>query len=363
MTTKATVKKADKLERIARQIALTSESIRKKNRALKTGQMEEEVTLEKRLKPLVEPLKKIAENTQSIGENSSSSMTLGNTLFKKERKAEESEYGDDDVNEFETPQPRKSVPKRFKIPSTTSELSLTSPRISSAPPEARGRSFFEDEETYEHTPIVSPMQLVLQQSPESREKLLNQYGKLGRKYVGNLLKSDKNVDIVYGVYYDDQGMMLGDKRFDLKSNDDIIIGDRTFRGTPGLYKLIFSKLPDKKKFTPLDSRQYAIILLLTNAHKRGRDSRLPIKSNRGYKYKQIIGPLLRAFEKRSGSGNIPQDMTVTDDAIEYVHWDDPNELVDRLRMIDASRRAGNNAHDNEFLAIIEELREAGIIIN
>jgi len=49
--------------------------------------------------------------------------------------------------------------------------------------------------------------------------------------------------------------------------------------------------------------------------------------------------------------------------IDYVHWDDPNKLVDHLRLLDASHQAGNNAHDNEMLSIIEELREASLIIN
>jgi len=49
--------------------------------------------------------------------------------------------------------------------------------------------------------------------------------------------------------------------------------------------------------------------------------------------------------------------------IDYVHWDDPNELVDRMRLHEVSRQVGHNAHDNEMLSIIEELREAGIIIN
>jgi len=49
-------------------------------------------------------------------------------------------------------------------------------------------------------------------------------------------------------------------------------------------------------------------------------------------------------------------MTLTNNTVDYVHWDDPNELVDRLRLLDASRNAGNNAHDNEILSTIEELR-------
>jgi len=53
-------------------------------------------------------------------------------------------------------------------------------------------------------------------------------------------------------------------------------------------------------------------------------------------------------------------MTSSDNAVDYVHWDDSNELVDRMRLLDASRQAGHNAHDNE-MSIIEEFRKAGII--
>jgi len=55
-------------------------------------------------------------------------------------------------------------------------------------------------------------------------------------------------------------------------------------------------------------------------------------------------------------------MILNDNAIYYVHWDDSNELVDRLWLLDTSQ-AGNNAHDNEMLSIIEEFREVGLIIN
>jgi len=51
-------------------------------------------------------------------------------------------------------------------------------------------------------------------------------------------------------------------------------------------------------------------------------------------------------------------MILNDNAIDYVHWDDPNDLMDCLRLLDASHRADNNAHDNEMLSIIEELCEA-----
>lgn len=47
--------------------------------------------------------------------------------------------------------------------------------------------------------------------------------------------------------------------------------------------------------------------------------------------------------------------------IDYTSWNDPNELVDRLRLLTASKHAGNTSHNNEIVSILEELREAGII--
>jgi len=50
-------------------------------------------------------------------------------------------------------------------------------------------------------------------------------------------------------------------------------------------------------------------------------------------------------------------------AINLVHWDDPNELMNHLRLLDASHWADNNAYDYEILSIIEELREASLVTN
>jgi len=65
-------KDIEERERLAKEIARTSESIRKKYRALKTGRMEKEIDLEKHFKPIIEPLKQIAEN---IGSDNDSIMT------------------------------------------------------------------------------------------------------------------------------------------------------------------------------------------------------------------------------------------------------------------------------------------------
>ncbi|XP_067208490.1 uncharacterized protein, partial [Linepithema humile] len=215
------------------------------------------------------------------------------------------------------------------------------------------------------------------QTSDGREALYGQMGPLGQEYIGELLSGDKKrgIDNVYGVYFNDAGTFLGDKVFDIDKDDNVIVDGVKYAGTPGLFELIFKRLPDDTLCTEDDKQKYKSILLATNAHRRGHNAHLPVLGNKGYKYKHIITPLISkkgegvAHLDRRGVGrtlpkcNVPQTMTVTDNAVDYVHWDDPNELVDRLRLLDASRQAGNNAHDNEFLSIIEELREAGLIIN
>lgn len=44
-----------------------------------------------------------------------------------------------------------------------------------------------------------------------------------------------------------------------------------------------------------------------------------------------------------------------------MYWNDPNELVNRLRLLVASTSAGHTSHNNEITAIIEELKESNII--
>jgi hypothetical protein len=201
------------------------------------------------------------------------------------------------------------------------------------------------------------------QTQEDREALFSQLGSLGQKYIGQLLGDGDGtaIDKVFGVYFDKDGTKLGDKRFDIDRDDSVIIDNVRYVGTPGLYELIFKKLPDKTVYTEDDKQQYKNILLATNAYRRGYNADNPIRGNRGYKYRYVIAPLVSTYKR--GKGMIPSAVRLTDNKTDYVHWDDPNELVDRLRLLEASHRAGNDAHGNEMLSIVEELREAGIIIN
>ena len=107
----------------------------------------------------------------------------------------------------------------------------------------------------------------------------------------------------------------------------------------------------------MPTKKYKFELLATNAHRRGHNAHNPILGNKGYKDKYVIAPLLhRASTNNARNGlTVPRAMVVNDNRIDYVHWYDPNELVDRLRLLEASHQAGNNSHDSEILSIYKEL--------
>ncbi|KYN27910.1 hypothetical protein ALC57_02686, partial [Trachymyrmex cornetzi] len=67
-------------EKIAKEIAKTNHSIRKKYRALKTGKMERDIALERHFKPIIDPLKQIVENTVE----SSKDPSMNETFFSGE---------------------------------------------------------------------------------------------------------------------------------------------------------------------------------------------------------------------------------------------------------------------------------------
>jgi len=361
-------------EKIAREIAKTSQSIRKKYRALKTGKIEEDVVLEKQFKPITEPLKQLVENTFDVESDVPKIEPfdiLEKTHVKKEAKKRPMLFAEKNPK-------RKSLNVSLNDLPTTSTMNqgLTIPSDTSTPikteqapyqvsyEQPSAISYMQPEETFETTPdsLTTSVQRELQTS-EGQSMLQKQLGQLGQKYMTAILSQDKNtqMDYVYGVKFSDDGIMLGEKHFDVDKNDNIIIDGVKYRGTPGLYELIFKKIPDDEIYTEDDLLKYKSILMATNAHRRGNKAYNPLLGTRGYKYKHVIAPLFPV--KKTGKGILPRAMTLNNNRIDYVHWDDPNELVDRLRLLDASRRAGNNAHDNEILSIIEELRETGLIIN
>ncbi|KMQ85064.1 hypothetical protein RF55_16638 [Lasius niger] len=177
------------------------------------------------------------------------------------------------------------------------------------------------EEIYETTPesLVTSVQHLLHTS-EGQNSLRHHLGSLVQKYLATIMGQDKNakMDYVYGVKFCDEGMMLGDKVFDVDKNDNIIINELKYVETPGLYKLILKKMSDDAVCTEDDLHKYKSILLTTNAHRRGNNMYNPVLGSKGYKYKFLIAPLI-SDHKVGKVINVPRAMTLSDNKFDYVH--------------------------------------------
>jgi hypothetical protein len=143
--------------------------------------------------------------------------------------------------------------------------------------------------------------------------------------------------------------LLGNKEIQLNEENILRFDDHSYTLTPGLEQLLFSKNP--KLYTHQDLKSYKQILIQTSAHLTADGSRI---RKGGTKYETIIGNLFLTGEGMKYGGLKLQKHNL-------VYWNDPNELVDRLRLLLASQAAGNTSVSNEILSIFEELYEAGII--
>ena len=77
----------------------------------------------------------------------------------------------------------------------------------------------------------------------------------------------------------------------IKENN-IIIGEKEFAGTPELWELIAATTPDDKIFIIGNYDSYAEIMHLTNALRRNNDeSETKPKANKSWKWKYILKPI------------------------------------------------------------------------
>lgn len=153
---------------------------------------------------------------------------------------------------------------------------------------------------------------------------LNKGGVDLSKYRDVLLS--KASDTQFGIRRKGDKLEIGSYIVDVNANR-LRVRKRNFPVTAGLLDLLFYKRPPHG-FTIDDLQQYKTILLLTNAHKKFFEEDSVLRnSKKSYKYTHIISPLLR-----SGSGIETELMSVNNNSIDYTYWDDPNELVERLRL-------------------------------
>ena len=143
-----------------------------------------------------------------------------------------------------------------------------------------------------------------------------------------------SADNTFGLRDKDGKFYIGNKEAKIKKNN-IIVCNKEYTRTPGLWKLIVSRSPDDKIFTNGDYDNYAEIMHSTNALRRNNDEgENTSKANRNWKWKHILKPIWNENELFTGQVLKPTVATI-------ISPSDPVALVERLDILMASKTAGN----------------------
>ena len=73
----------------------------------------------------------------------------------------------------------------------------------------------------------------------------------------------EGADKTFGIYDKNGKFYIGNKEVDIKDNN-IIVDDEEYKGTPGLWELIVSKEPNRDIYNPIDYENYRKLLIKTN---------------------------------------------------------------------------------------------------
>nr|WP_253308890.1 hypothetical protein [Rickettsia endosymbiont of Ceutorhynchus assimilis] len=224
-------------------------------------------------------------------------------------------------------------------------------------------------------------QSIREQTP-SYVEFIKQYPEIAQDYVLKYLIGSNETDSTYGLKYNAEtgSWTMGTERVDFLPNGDINVGNITYPKSRGLYDLLFLKHP--RLNTQKDNEQFNEIVSRTNAHRRQYKPTGQIKGANSKKYQNFIKPYAtttttatpkqsKSHKKSLSGSGLPilssssspsLMMQYNEKPKQYVYYDDVNELIDRLIILDASQEAGNGNHTNEILSILEELRELRVII-
>nr|CAH7740888.1 unnamed protein product [Callosobruchus chinensis] len=120
---------------------------------------------------------------------------------------------------------------------------------------------------------------------------LEQYEPLPRKYINDMYKDieNKEFDHKYSVRHDKitKTFMVGDSKLNIVGSDIYVQGKR-YKGTQGLYELLFKKYPNDIMFTDEDKKNYKQIVYKTNAHKRYYRSSEQVDGSKLKKYNILL---------------------------------------------------------------------------
>ena len=224
--------------------------------------------------------------------------------------------------------------------------------------------------------ISFPTYPALEMTEEEEKKDL---GDIAKKYL--TYTTGKDSDRIFGIYPDENNKLkIGNKFLKFKGNN-IIIDDKEYTGTEGLWELIVSKEPQEGIYTEDDYINYINLLAQTNTiHQKNNPNTPKPKSSSSEKWKNLISPIWEHIreskkppeeEKGKGKGKgkgkrkrqeDPQPSTskTNGDGLKILP-SDPNALIDRFDLLFSSKKAGHTGVKNEIVSILDELKRQGVI--
>lgn len=332
---------------IKKKILNAARSIRKKYLALKLERNEEDEAISRILNPITDPLKELVKNT------------VNKKVKPKEVK-------------LEAPTPQRYFKFEHSFPK----------HVEFQPENVVAETGDDNDDVFDkplHEVRDSLQKSILERS-EAYEQFLDQYPEIAREYVDKYYNESDEIDHSYGLRHemDTDIWTMGSQKVNFLPNGDIKVGDISYRGSRGLYDILFLKNPIYH--TEADKLQFKDILSRTNAHRRDFDPSKQVRGSTSSKYRHIVKPMLsvssevkkiKSSKTSSTSGRNPSTRSTTKSGSalleynskpkQYVYYDDVNELIERLAKLDASQEAGNTNNINEIMSILEELVELGVI--
>lgn len=329
-------------EQTVKDVIKTRNIIRKKYQALKSGKVQDASYIEEMLHPIINPLKKMAD--ASTSEGAEPPAKIRKTSIKSEMETTpDYHYSMKPFPSWtpplpasmENPEPKIELPMNIKqeldLEPSGSTTHLGDPRASD--------DDFEEQEEIPENELTATHQFIKKLSIPKEMR-----------------------DSKYGIRWDKSGSVykLGNSQVSILRGNMHINND-VYTLTPGLIQLLFSRYPKIKDCNENDIMTYLQLVRENNLLHRHYNRKLQNAGSRSKKYKLIRNLLKEAKQTHSlhtGSGIMRYSENKTD----YVYWNDVNELVDRLRLLIASQQAGHSNHNNEIASILEELKEADIIV-
>lgn len=347
-------------EKLVKEIKSLSDSIRRKNRALRLGINERDKYLETTFKPIIVPIKELSQKIpKTVPSGDSDRLWPISKSEIKDGLETQSTYNESEgTEEFEDSE-EDNLSDEEEIRRGDKNLDISR----------------EDEDTENEV-----------ENPSEISKLgmdIVSKGELGRKYLLKMLHSAHNNRKyhVYGARLEGNGLMIGNNKLDIDEFDNIHVGNKKYKGTPGLFELIFKNKPEK--YNNRDLVLFKNICSKTNLHRKGYSSNSPIHRNKSAKYTNIISELFPTQVKRvkrramssvdintihkrkrkednknhSGEG-LFKDCSNTN----IIYYNNANKLIDRMRLLHEAIEAGHTGLENEWVALVDELRNRRIIV-